>query len=783
MHAPTPTTARSWRDLLADLTRDLWRFWEGAAAEDRYPQAPPGPERVGRIMLAAATIWMALVAAWGIVGPFPDGHFAATANIGTAGWNMLTFHLRYPVLWTAAHAGPGAADSTYMHHPLGVFWTAEAFIALFGAHNWALRLPAVIASTLCPLLVYRIARAVWGPVEAGLGALAYVSLPITLGFSNFHALEGPVIVGLLAATWGYVRYLQTYRERWALLSLAGYLWALNNDWPAYFWMAVFGGLLFLRNFIVPPRFAGRLHYRAVGRYWAFLVGLTLASLLLIAYFTVDSGKVGDLYTAFTNRSSGNRIPLRKVLEARHVWIELMFPGLAIFLGKVGLVVVLARAVVRRSWNELMVPFPLFVMAAVQYAYFKQGADVHIFWPQYFAPYFALAIAATAASVRALAARAEPRLAAWAARWDVGGAAASARLGRLGPYAGALALALPLALVWRDGASMVRLARESGGRFNSSGIQSDVDKVIALRWYLARYPKTMPFGFHPSMTVHWGLAWEAENRPIVRGTPVGTRASHASRLYMLDTALAPLSDLREALANFRVTAVGNYWFLDRESPPGLEGWSFAEREPSLAAWYFEGGTEPTRTVVADPFVAWEWRNVLGEAGAPPNPPPAVPPRTLDQLRIAHNAALAAGDGAAAERLLGALRGRFDLPVTASWKNGTVLLGGVHDRGAQRRITLFFKAGTFAGRAKFSVTSKVQRRAFLSTLALDDTTIEIAQPPSPPTEVWRAGHVYAVKIPYFKRPGVERYTGRFVSLDRAPAPARADATGDVALVTVR
>jgi 4-amino-4-deoxy-L-arabinose transferase-like glycosyltransferase len=764
---------------------DVGRFWEGAANEDRYPSATAAEERLGRVLVTAATLWMGLVAAWGIAGPFPDGHFAATANIGTSAWNMLTFHLRYPVLWTAAHPAAGAADSTYMHHPLGVWWTAAAFIKVFGAHNWAIRLPAVISSTLCPLLVYRIARAVWGPVEAGLGAVAYVSLPITLGFSNFHALEGPVIVGLLVATWGYVRYLQTYRERYALASLLGYLWALNNDWPAYFWMFVFGGLLFLRNFLVPARLSGALRYRAVGRYWALLVGLTVASLLLIAYFTVDSGKLQDLYTAYGNRSSGNHQPLAHVLQARHVWIELMFPGLAIFLGKLGLVVVLARAALRRSWNEVMVPLPLFLTAAVQYVYFKQGADVHIFWPQYFAPYFALAIAALAASLRALALAAEPALAAWLEQRDPGGRGGgrAAWLGALVPYAGALALALPLALVWRDGAATVRLGRETGGRFNSPNIQSDVDKIIALRWYLQRYPKTMPLGFHPGMTVHWALAWEADNRPIVRGMPVGTRAAHASRLYMLDTALASTAELREALANFKVTAVGGYWFLDREGAPGIEGYSFAEREPSLAAWYFEGGTEPTRTVVPDPFVAWEWRNVLGSPVGPPNPAPTVPPRTTDQLRIAHNAAVAAGDAAAADRLLKQLGGRFNMPITASWKNGTVLLGGVHDHGAQRRMTLYFKAGAFVGRARFSVVGKVQKRAWLSTLALDEAPIEIAQPPTPPTDLWRAGHVYAVRVPYFKRPGTERYTGRFVALDRGPAPARVDAASDVALLSAR
>jgi 4-amino-4-deoxy-L-arabinose transferase-like glycosyltransferase len=753
------------------------RIWRASANPDRYPAADRASERVGTTMAAAAMLWMFAVAAWGIAGPFSDGHFAATANIGTAAWNMLQLHLRYPVLWTPIQ--PGTAD-VYMHHPLGVFWTAAIAIKAFGAHNWAIRLPAVVCSTLTPFFIHRTARAVWGPLEGGLAAIAYVSLPITLGFANFHALEGPVILGCVAALWGYVRYLQTYRERYAVVSLLAYLWALNHDWPAYLWGGCFGLLLFARAFFVPQRLAGALSSRAVGRFWALMVVVSLVSLAVMAYFVADSGKLHDLLASYANRSAGNQIPVRKALQQRHVWIELMFPALAIALGKLALPVVLGRAFVRRSWNELMVPIPLLVMAAIQYTYFKQGADVHIFWPQYFAPYFALAIGALAATLRDAAVAGWPRLVRWLEERGRDGVW-SRRLCATAPWWGVAVLALPIALVFRDGASMIRLARETGGRFNSASIQSDVDKAIALRWYLQGYPRSVPIGFHPGMISHWGLAWEADNRVIVRGSGIGTRAAHASRLYMLDTASTTVDDLRTALASFRVTAVGSYWFLDRDGPAGLDGFSFREREPSLLEWMFQGGTEPSRTIVPDAWVQWEERSVLGGTVLPPQ---GTKPTTFNQLRIAHNAALATGDRAAAKRLLGELSAQLNLRVTAQWNDGTALLGARHHRGAQRSITLLFRAGesSFKGRARFSVTGRVIKRAPLSTLALDDGAIEIAPAPAPSTELWRPGHLYAIKIPYSKRPGTERYSGKFVATDRHPIPARTDGSGEVVLVTV-
>ena len=251
--------------------------------------------------------------------------------------------------------------------------------------------------------------------------------------------------------------------------------------------------------------------------------------------------------------------------------KLMFPGLAIALGKVALVVILLRTVLRRSWNELVVPLPLLLMAAVQYVYFKQGADVHIFWPHYFAPYFALSVGSLAAGVRAAATVLGPRLVVWMENRRV--ADRTVRRVSAGlPWSGLIVLAIPLALIWRDGASMVRLARETGGRFNSTAIQSDIDKAVAMRWYLQRYPTVLQFGFHPGMVAQWALAWETDNRVIVRGASVGTKAAHASRLYMLDTATTTVANLRQALESFKVTAVGTYWFLDRDAPPQLEGFS-------------------------------------------------------------------------------------------------------------------------------------------------------------------------------------------------------------------
>ena len=115
---------------------------------------------------------------------------------------------------------------------------------------------------------------------------------------------------------------------------------------------------------------------------------TALSIALELYLLKDSGRISDVMASYFVRSAGSEAPLDALLPARHYRITLMFTGLAIAIGKLSLPVVAIRAIVKRDHFELL-PVPLFLCALLQYTSFKQGADVHIFWPHYFAPYFAL----------------------------------------------------------------------------------------------------------------------------------------------------------------------------------------------------------------------------------------------------------------------------------------------------------------------------------------------------------------------------------------------------------
>ncbi len=293
--------------------------------------------RVGRAVAWLAVAIAFAVAFVGIGGPFPDGHYASTSVIGTAAYNMQRWHTWLPVEVYLDHPPP--PSTYYMHHPLGMFWVIAFLCRVFGLHDWVLRLPPLFYVTLTTWLLAKIGRELWGELAGGLSALAYVALPITLGYANYHDLEQPVMFGTALATWGYLRYVRTWRERYAVASVLGFFWAVNQDWAAYIWGAAFLGGLFVYLFLIPPRRRAELRDRPVARYWAFMCVAAAVALAAELAVLAASTRISDVLTSYLLRTAGADTPLHAVLEARRYRIELMFTALAIGLGKLAVPVI------------------------------------------------------------------------------------------------------------------------------------------------------------------------------------------------------------------------------------------------------------------------------------------------------------------------------------------------------------------------------------------------------------------------------------------------------------
>lgn len=683
---------------------------------------------VSRALVVLATAWFALVVSWELFGPILAGHYASSASMGIIAENMSRWGIVAPV-WSYTSEPPDPS-LYYCHHPWGIFWTTAGFYEVFGRHDFVCRLPAALLSVATPGLIYALAREIYRPLAAGLAALAFVVLPISLSFAAFNALEVPVIAYGTLFLWAWVRAKRTGRRLWYGVMVAGATLAMSSDWPAF--VLVFAVLAIeMVDFVRLRKAVDRRRASA----WVVLVavGTTVGVFYLVMF--ARYGKLGDLFGSYELRSHSDARGLFATLDARRHWIELMFTPIAIGIGKAGLVVILFRVWLLRSVDEAA-PLCVLAMALLQYLAFPQGADIHIFWPHHFALYFALAVAATTATLVPSIAR----------RWPGGGGG--------GVLAVLAVVGLPLLVVARDGVEALVWARRTGGRFNEKGafIESDGDKIAALRLVASDLPPDARIAMHESMRTNWAQVWALGGRVVTptRFIPADGVPGHA--VWIADLRRLRDGEAARLLHSFEVRAYGPYLVGLRPAEAGtLSAWSFHAAPPTFAQAWLRSGTEPVWSLAPDPFATWEIASHYGIDA----PLPTAEPRTLEQLRVAHNIAVHRGDSDAADALRMQLMASFVGPH-ASFDHGLELLGVRVDEGVKPTFTLLFRAAgpLFEGVVP-KVRSRVAVRATLSTVVPDPHRRDVAAPPLLAPHRWLDGYLYSVSAPLLPRPGVESF----------------------------
>lgn len=725
-------------------------------------------ERVAAAVVVASTLWFALAVTWELFGPVGGGHWALVASRGIMADNMTTWGVWGPARDYAL--GRPTPDLYYVNHPWGTYWVTGALMKVFGRHSFVPRLEPVLMSIATPPLLYGVGRALWGPVPGALAALAYVVLPMSLAFGNFAGFEVPLVFGCLLATWGYLRFQQRWQRRWMVVSLAGVLWSINCDWEAAVFLAVvLGGLLVAGLFL--PRWFGRVDARRFGQWWSVSFSLVVLTVFAYVIYVKHIGSMDSFLNQEAKREKGNNLPLEQVLAVRRYWIDVTFTPLAIAIGKIAVPIFVFRLLVLRRPLELF-PLAILAMALVEYLHFKNGADVHTYWPFPFAPYWALSLGVVAQTTFDLARFAINR-------FDLDVAKDTVSFAVLG-VVGLLAL-----LILPDGVRGMYYARTTGGRFNDRGrrIFQDVDKSEACEWFGHQMQGPSRVQIHSTMHSAWGVDW-ALRRPTVQVDAPPTRSKGADdRYFLADLAFMKVHDQERMAKDFKLVAIGQYVMVDRTAPAApADGYRFDVKEPGLLSWYFVSGTDPERTVRPDPWYTWELRDEFGQT---PNPRPELAPVTLDEIRVAHNAALAAGDPARAEELQAELVTKLEADAATKFTNGTVLLGEHFTRGVAPVLEVYFQA---AGPAsdddlQFDIQSVVEQAPLLSLVEADPKAKAAGMPMTIPARLWKAGYIYVDRTVIRHRPGREVFAGFFTGGTDSTRPTPVDGHRDIRLLTLR
>jgi len=701
-------------------------------------------ERVCRALVCLISLGFALAAFWELNAPFGAGHFASAAAVCAAAENMWRWGTA--AVATRYSLTPPLPSDYYCHHPWGIFWVSVPFVKLFGHHEWACRLPAALESAFTPAVLYAGARRIYGPVAGVAAAAAFAVTPIALSFADFNSLEVPVIFGTAVAIWGYARFRAEYRRRDAALALAGLGYAVCCDWAGVFFAAAFLGSVFVSSFVL-RRWVSRVDHRRVATFWG--LALALCALIVgahLAYFQ-SVGQINELISQGNLRSAGSQLPLSLVLHARKFWIEVSFTSLGIGLGKLALPLIALRALLRRSDVEAL-PLAVFAMALAQYVAFKQGADIHIFWPHYFAEYLAFACAALVFTLQQLAERT------WL--WLRGS-------GSVWPGYAALGIGLIVpGVILPDGLRALSYAHRTGGRFNENGhlTKPDRDKAAALAWLSERMATGTSVLLHPGMKQSLWVEW-ALRRPARTVTALPQSPQWGpERYYIADLRFMSPAEQESLVHGFAASALGPFLAVDRaHGPAPLQAFSLVPHEPSAFQAYFTSSSHALYRVEPDPYATWEMRDRFALT---PNEVPHAAPLGFEQLRIAHNIAWSQGDVATAKKWLDALLVDSDHSVNNHFSDGSELLAARLERGSSLIFSLYFLAGpTDESEPEFAMHSLLLGAPPGSLVDKDLALQDVGMPFEIPSSRWKPGYVYASRTSVLRRLGRERWTGAFRS----------------------
>jgi hypothetical protein len=737
----------------------------------------PTIDRVSRWVAVAASVWFAFAASWGMFGIPGGGHIGAgSAGNVMAAEQMIKWKILYPA-WGWFNGIRPVEGNYICHHPFGQYYVPAVLYWLFGHHDVLVHLPAVLMSAAMPPMLYGIGKARWGAPVGAVAAAGYVFVPIAVGFSNFWNLETICIFGALLFFWGHTRHLSTGRQRYVVASLAGLAFACAGDWVGYLLVAPTLAWTFFRAFVIPARWTPRLRLAPYVRWWALSAMLVVASLVWWIALFHHVGQIDEWLNAGSSRGGGDSRTLRATLDARKTWIEFSFTPVAIWVGKVAAPICLLRLLVTRV-DEETYSLGLLFGATVQYVVFKEGADVHIFWPHYFAPYFALALAQLAGALGAVVGR----VVWWFSR---------PRAARATTVAAVVTLVVgltPTLAMAHDGVKSLWVWRRTGGRYDDNGsfIRSQIDMLFVMKHVIMPNVKLgTRLDVHPGAGWGWEQYWTYEGECVAVTTPaIGGADADKYPFWLSRGSVMSGDEQRRIAASAHVRIYGDIWVVDkRERPAPLDAYSLNEREPNPLEWLFLDGTEPHRSIgpTPDAWDTWEWRTHLGQ----PATAPSGEPVTLDQFRIAYNVAIAGGNKEGAARWRRRIEKELDPAPTTTFTAGTAsvrLIGVRVTGGAQPLIENWFECGGPLGDASFNVGSKMLAREPFSLIEPDPTERNMAPPPTISTKLWRPGFLYVTRLVQNHRIGREQYVGAWASRDGSAPPSRPDGKPETTLAEI-
>jgi hypothetical protein len=653
-------------------------------------------------------------------------------------------------------AKPANPDQYYCHHPYGTSALDAIFYVVLGHHWFTARAAAIFCAVISPPMIYGFGRRAWGVIPASCATMFFSFVPIDLSFSNFGNLEEPTIAFGLMFGWATAALWETWKTRYIVFSAIGALGCANGDWAGLVFLGPVLAFAFVRAYVLPRRWYGRIDDRRYAQWFAYGVVMAAGTLVAYLYLFGKADKIGDMMGSYHLRASGSETPVEETFnQRRKMWLGIMLTPISYGAMAAGLPLALVR-VTKKPLEIFSIAW--FIGASFQYFVFKQAADIHIFWPHYYAPTAALAagtlVATFVEGYRALVELVrEKATRPWvlpAIRWGVGGA--------LG-----LAFGIPLFLLVRIGIPELVQSRKTAGRFDQGGhyISTDADMADFAKW---AYEDVATAGSTAQVLERYDYNFSSEyggNRPYVRvNNLTAAKPDDVQRIALVDTRNQPEKEIENIAKQFAIQAVGPLWRVDRaKKGPDLIALRYEEREPRFFEWMFVAGTDLVRKIsrTEDPWRTWELRDALGL----PAPVPAGVAVSVDEKRIAHNAAVSQQDTGRARDLEAELGGNVGRPLGIKYTDGIELQGIDVQDGPAIVVTLFWSTdGSFKKQdVNYQLKCKIVAPPRLWKTSLDYFEKEMMPVPIIRPASWKPGYLYTQRFIALHRIGKEECRGAF------------------------
>lgn len=524
---------------------------------------------------------------------------------GHNGWNGSAYHLSarntlrwdmlFPVQYYTDNTPP-ATHLQYTHHPLAMHLHDSASVAIFGDHEWALRLVPGTHAVLAAFMLFVFVRRFWGDRHAILASLIYVCLPINAIYTNMANHSSGFIFWALLFFYAYLNFQERIerdepgRWKWYGGAFFAFFMAASWDWPAYY-IAFATALHWFATAIRRQRARPGSSWKPGVTFWSLVPYCVFVLVLFGGHFLLVDWVIGG-----TEELAGTFDERRDIAWARYERHLQKVPELMFTVPVLGILVAwivawFARVSRGKTEPRDLVPIAFAFAGLLHYFLFRWSAIVHSYWAWTGLVFVAIACATTLiALARSVGARLSPRLTAPVAK----GIGVFLAVALMAPFAVRVVDIIPRGR--RVGGSLwfEYTVRTDTPETYSSGraairfaekVRQWTDRetgVLVHRAFQRRRPE-------PRFDITMDRSF-ARTSGISERTP--TREGITGWVLIAPVDAVPEAQRRRLASRHPYWQWGEFFMVDlRSDEPDVRVYRLVADEPSLAYWYFVSPFEP------------------------------------------------------------------------------------------------------------------------------------------------------------------------------------------------